>query len=71
MRYLRPLKYYFLQTLKPDIQVDGSTSYNSDGKSAHDIIVMKSVSDIKSELMIMNVEFIKAICQHVSVQIII
>ena len=46
MRYLRPLKYYFLQTLKPDIQVDGSTSYNSDGKSAHDITVMKSVSDI-------------------------
>ena len=55
MRYLRPLKYYFLQTLKPDIQVDGSTSYNSDGKSAHDIIVMKSVSDINSHLKFCNV----------------
>ena len=45
MRYLRPLKYYFLQTLKPDIQVDGSTSYNSDGKSKK--IVPKIVHYLK------------------------
>ena len=45
-RYLKQLQYYFLQTLKPDIQVNGSTSCNSDGKSAHDITVIKNASGI-------------------------
>ena len=43
---IKAITIFFLQTLKPEIQVDGSTSYNSDGKSAHDITVMKSVCDI-------------------------